>query len=40
MIRRVVYRAAVLTERWLHRNAFLVGALAGCTLTLLVLLAH
>ena len=40
MARRIVYRATVLTERWLHANAFMIGMFAGCTMTLLVLLAH
>lgn len=35
--RRVLYRANVLTQSWLHRNAFLVGALCGGILTLLVI---
>jgi hypothetical protein len=36
--RRVLYRANVLTEQWLHRHAFLMGAICGGTLTLLFIL--
>jgi hypothetical protein len=38
--RRVIYRARVLTERWVDRNAFLVGLILGGTVTTLVLLLH
>jgi hypothetical protein len=40
LVRRIAYRATVLTERWLHKNAFVVGLLAGGTFTVLILLAH
>jgi hypothetical protein len=38
--RRVFYRAQVLTETWVHQNAFVLGVLFGGGLTLLVLFAH
>ena len=40
IVRRIARRALVLTERWLHANAFLIGLLAGTTLTVMLLLAH
>ncbi len=40
LVRRIAYRATVLTERWLHANAFLIGLLAGSSFTILLLLAH
>lgn len=38
--RRVLYRAGVLTEDWVHRNAFTVGLLFGGSLTLLLIIVH
>jgi hypothetical protein len=38
--RRVLYRAQVLTEDWVHRNAFTLGLMFGGGLTLLVLVLH
>jgi hypothetical protein len=38
--RRVVIRAKVLTDRWVQRNAFVLGLTAGGMLTTLVLLIH
>jgi hypothetical protein len=40
MVRRVAYRARILTQDWIHRNAFLLGLTSGATLTVLVLLVH
>jgi hypothetical protein len=40
LIRRVMYRARVLTGQWLHRNAFLFGLVFGSAVTTLVLLIH
>jgi hypothetical protein len=34
---RVVYRAHVLTERWMHSNAFFVGIAAGCATCCLII---
>jgi hypothetical protein len=38
--RRVIYRARFLTERWMDRNAFLLGVILGGGVTTLVLLLH
>jgi len=35
-----MYRSQVLTENWMHRNAFAVGLLFGAGLTLLVIFVH
>lgn len=40
LARRVALRAPVLVNNWLHRNAFVLGILAGFAVTLGVLLYH
>jgi hypothetical protein len=37
---RILYRARVLTENWLAKNAFGIGMASGATLTILVILGH
>jgi hypothetical protein len=38
--KRVVYRARILTDRWVQHNAFTLGLVFGGALTLLVILVH
>ena len=38
--KRVVYRARILTDHWVQRNAFILGLFVGGGLTLLVLIVH
>lgn len=38
--KRVVYRARILIDHWVQRNAFMLGLVFGGAVTLLVILVH
>ncbi len=40
LFRRILYRAQVLTQTWVHQNAFFLGVLFGGSLTLTIILVH
>lgn len=40
LIGRIAYRARVLSENWVHKNAFTLGLLAGSAVTTVLILAH